>query len=39
MKRDRLMGFGQLMTMPLFVASNAFYRVKIMPHGLGMSWH
>jgi ABC-2 type transport system permease protein len=31
MKRDRLMGFGQLMTMPLFFASNALYPVGIMP--------
>jgi len=31
MKRDRLMGFGQLMTMPLFFASNALYPVSIMP--------
>jgi ABC-2 type transport system permease protein len=34
MKRDRLMGFGQLMTMPLFFASNALYPVAIMPHWL-----
>ncbi len=34
MKRDRLMGFGQLMTMPLFFASNALYPVSIMPHWL-----
>ncbi len=31
MKRDRLMGIGQLMTMPLFFASNALYPVAIMP--------
>jgi ABC-2 type transport system permease protein len=31
MKRDRLMGFGQLMTMPLFFASNALYPVAVMP--------
>ena len=31
MKRDRLMGFGQVMTMPLFFASNALYPVSIMP--------
>ena len=31
MKRDRLMGFGQVMTMPLFFASNALYPVKMMP--------
>jgi ABC-2 type transport system permease protein len=34
MKRDRLMGFGQLMTMPLFFASNALYPVTIMPRWL-----
>jgi ABC-2 type transport system permease protein len=31
LKRDRLMGIGQMMTMPLFFASNALYPVKIMP--------
>jgi ABC-2 type transport system permease protein len=30
-KRDRLMGIGQLITMPLFFASNALYPVSIMP--------
>jgi ABC-2 type transport system permease protein len=29
--RDRLMGVGQLMTMPLFFASNALYPIDIMP--------
>jgi ABC-2 type transport system permease protein len=29
--RDRLMGFGQLLTMPLFFASNALYPIDIMP--------
>jgi len=29
--RDRLMGIGQLMTMPLFFASNALYPIAIMP--------
>lgn len=29
--RDRLMGFGQLMTMPLFFASNALYPIEVMP--------
>jgi len=29
--RDRLMGFGQAITMPLFFASNALYPVQIMP--------
>jgi ABC-2 type transport system permease protein len=32
--RDRLMGIGQLMTMPLFFASNALYPIEIMPHWL-----
>jgi ABC-2 type transport system permease protein len=31
LKRDRLMGIGQMITMPLFFASNALYPVKIMP--------
>jgi ABC-2 type transport system permease protein len=31
LKRDRLMGIGQMMTMPLFFASNALYPVAIMP--------
>jgi ABC-2 type transport system permease protein len=31
LKRDRLMGFGQAITMPLFFASNALYPVAIMP--------
>jgi len=31
LKRDRLMGIGQLITMPLFFASNALYPVKVMP--------
>jgi ABC-2 type transport system permease protein len=30
-KRDRLMGIGQMITMPLFFASNALYPVAIMP--------
>jgi ABC-2 type transport system permease protein len=29
--RDRLMGFGQVMTMPLFFASNALYPIDVMP--------
>jgi ABC-2 type transport system permease protein len=29
--RDRLMGIGQAITMPLFFASNALYPVDIMP--------
>jgi ABC-2 type transport system permease protein len=31
LKRDRLLGIGQMMTMPLFFASNALYPVKVMP--------
>ncbi|MFF3941581.1 ABC transporter permease [Streptomyces phaeofaciens] len=31
LSRDRLMGFGQAITMPLFFASNALYPVAIMP--------
>ena len=29
--RDRLMGIGQAITMPLFFASNALYPVSVMP--------
>lgn len=32
--RDRLMGIGQAITMPLFFASNALYPVEIMPEWL-----
>ncbi|EQM34696.1 MULTISPECIES: ABC transporter permease [Rhodococcus] len=31
LKRDRLMGIGQAITMPLFFASNALYPVELMP--------
>ncbi|MFI7405572.1 ABC transporter permease [Streptomyces sp. NPDC049541] len=31
LNRDRLMGFGQAITMPLFFGSNALYPVSIMP--------
>ena len=31
LRRDRLMGIGQAITMPLFFASNALYPVDIMP--------
>lgn len=31
-KRERFMGIGQLMTMPLFFASNALYPIESMPH-------
>jgi ABC-2 type transport system permease protein len=30
-ERERFMGIGQLMTMPLFFASNAIYPLAIMP--------
>jgi ABC-2 type transport system permease protein len=29
--RDRVMGIGQLLTMPLFFASNAIYPIDLMP--------
>jgi len=32
--RERFMGIGQLMTMPLFFASNAIYPLSIMPDWL-----
>jgi ABC-2 type transport system permease protein len=31
LKRDRLMGISQMITMPLFFASNALYPVSVMP--------
>ena len=31
LKRDRLMGIGQAITMPLFFASNALYPISLMP--------
>ncbi|HEV2590780.1 MAG TPA: ABC transporter permease [Gaiellaceae bacterium] len=31
LKREQLMGIGQMITMPLFFASNALYPVRIMP--------
>jgi ABC-2 type transport system permease protein len=31
LSRDRLMGIGQAITMPLFFASNALYPVQLMP--------
>jgi ABC-2 type transport system permease protein len=34
LRRDRLMGIGQAITMPLFFASNALYPIAIMPHWL-----
>ena len=32
--RDRMMGIGQAITMPLFFASNAIYPVSLMPTAL-----
>jgi ABC-2 type transport system permease protein len=32
--RERFMGIGQLLTMPLFFASNAIYPLALMPHWL-----
>jgi ABC-2 type transport system permease protein len=37
--RERFMGIGQLMTMPLFFASNAIYPIKIMPTWLKVIAH
>jgi ABC-2 type transport system permease protein len=37
--RERFMGIGQLMTMPLFFASNAIYPISIMPDWLKMISH
>lgn len=37
--RDRVMGIGQVMTMPLFFASNAVYPVAIMPNWLQVIAH
>ena len=31
LKRDRLMGISQMITMPLFFASNALYPISVMP--------
>lgn len=32
--RERFMGIGQILTLPLFFASNAIYPIEIMPHWL-----
>jgi ABC-2 type transport system permease protein len=32
--RERFMGIGQVLTMPLFFASNAIYPIEMMPHWL-----
>jgi ABC-2 type transport system permease protein len=37
--RERFMGIGQLMTMPLFFASNAIYPIEIMPDWLKIVSH
>jgi ABC-2 type transport system permease protein len=37
--RERFMGIGQLMTMPLFFASNAIYPINIMPGWLQVISH
>ena len=31
LRRDRLMGIGQMITMPLFFASSALYPIAVMP--------
>jgi ABC-2 type transport system permease protein len=39
LSRDRLMGIGQAITMPLFFASNALYPVELMPSWLQVINH
>jgi ABC-2 type transport system permease protein len=39
LRRDRLMGIGQMITMPLFFASNALYPVAVMPAWLRVVSH
>jgi ABC-2 type transport system permease protein len=39
LRRDRLMGIGQAITMPLFFASNALYPVELMPGWLRVLSH
>lgn len=39
LKRDRLMGIGQAITMPLFFASNALYPIDFMPRWLQIISH
>jgi ABC-2 type transport system permease protein len=39
LSRDRLMGIGQAITMPLFFASNALYPVELMPTWLQVINH
>ena len=35
--RERFMGFGQLLTMPLFFASSAVYPIAVMPGSRAMT--
>jgi len=37
--RDRVMGIGQILTMPMFFASNAIYPIAIMPGWLQVIAH
>jgi ABC-2 type transport system permease protein len=37
--RERFMGIGQVLTMPLFFASNAVYPISIMPEWLKVAAH
>jgi ABC-2 type transport system permease protein len=37
--REKFMGIGQVITMPLFFASNAIYPIAIMPHWLQVITH
>ena len=37
--RERFMGIGQILTMPLFFASNAIYPISIMPRWLQVISH
>ena len=39
LRRDRLMGIGQAITMPLFFASNALYPIEMMPTWLKVVSH
>jgi ABC-2 type transport system permease protein len=38
-KRERFMGIGQILTMPLFFASNAIYPINLMPRWLQVVSH
>jgi ABC-2 type transport system permease protein len=37
--RERFMGIGQILTMPIFFASNAIYPIALMPHWLQVVSH